>query len=273
MRFILISPLLALGLALGLGGCGTLVKDRSLEPATPVGGFGAPSGSHVDKGQVSPADVVTLDLPRLIAAYTVTPAAAPPAVGIEDAIARFDQQAATPDRRVESRNEIVGAILMASEKNCEIYVEYLHGNQVAIRAFSSVFATVFSGAAAVVTPVSTARVLAALGSASSGVGGNIDQAAFSKLAAETIVAGIRANQAQGLQQVRSRMDTPYRQWPLAYAIRDALEVHDRCDAISALGFLQGNAQKLTDTANASTPPAPAAPLPAPTAPASVAKTP
>ena len=249
--------LLLVLIAAGCSGCGTIIKDRSLEPQSPVGGFGAASGSPSPKGGVSPADVVTLDLPRLIGSYT--PNTAPPA-GIEDAISRFDQQVGSPDRRAEYRNEIVGAILMASEKNCEVYVEYLHGNQVAIRALSSVFATVFSGAAAVVTPVSSARILSALGSASSGVGGNIDQAAFSKLAAETIVAGIHANQAQGLQQIRTRMSSSYGDWSLAYAIRDALEVHDRCDAISALGYLQGNAQKTADMANPTTlTPAPTAP--------------
>jgi uncharacterized protein YceK len=227
-----------------LGGCGTLVKDRSQVPVSPVGGFGTAMGSPKTIGPNGPndtawrnADVITLDLPLLIGRYAGTQ----PHV-IEVAFADFDA-AGTADQRAERRNAIVGAVIMASDKNCDVYLEYLHGNQIAIKGISSAAATIFSGAAAITTPARSSSLLAALGSASTGVGGNLSEAVFSNRAVEVIVSGIRAERAALRNEMEDRMaSVPYGAWPLPLAIGDGLKYHGRCNAISGLAYLQGTAE-------------------------------
>ena len=221
--------------AIAVSGCGTIIKDRGLEPRSPIGGFGQRVGSPAPKnGETSPADTITIDLVKLIGKYS--PGAPPEPPGeIEAAIAGFDTSSNVTDtQRAVYRNEVVGAVLAASEKNCEVYIEYLHGNQVTIRAISSVLATACSGAASVTTPISNSKVLAALGAASTGIGGNLDDAAFSKYAVDAIVAGIRADQAQLLLNMTKQEGTDYKTWPLTFALRDAIQYHNHCDAISGL---------------------------------------
>ncbi|MDO8379536.1 hypothetical protein [Phenylobacterium sp.] len=249
MRRVLVC-LMSVGL---LGGCGTLIKDRSQVPQSPVGGFGTTMGSpHTKSPRGSPdptwqnADVVTLDLPDLIARYSGKAGTR----SLEAALADFD--ALPLASRPERRNAIVGAVLMASDKNCDVYLEYFHGNQIAIKAFSSVSATLFSGAAAIASPASSSRVLAALGSAATGVGGNLNEAAFSSKAADVVASGIRAERATMRLEMDTRMAKPdnYTVWPLSLALADAFRYHGRCNAISGLAYLQGKAEKAKSDAEA-----------------------
>lgn len=226
-----------------LGGCGTLVKDRSQVPLPPIGGFGSASGSPrttppegSDKATWRNADVVTLDLPRLMNAYSGSQAAS-----FETALAAFSV-AGTPDQRKGWRNEIVNAVIMASEKNCSVYLEYLHGNQIAIKSISSVSATLLSGAAAVTTPTRSAQLLAAMGSAATGVGANLSESIFSNRAAEVIASGIQAERATLRAQINRSLPAPYDTWPLTAALTDAVAFHSRCNAISGLAYLQASAE-------------------------------
>jgi uncharacterized protein YceK len=156
-----------LGSAVLLSGCGTLVKDRSQEPVTPIGGFGTPAGSPastppsgIAKDRWRNADRVTVDLPSLMERYAGLNKID---VSFEEALADFSKLDATTAKR--GRDDIVGAVLMASEKNCQVYLEYLHGNQAAIKGSSSVVATLLAGAAAVATPAARTRVEAGGGPA------------------------------------------------------------------------------------------------------------
>ena len=241
MRHILISVMSA---SL-LGGCGTLIKDRSQVPLSPVGGFGTTMGTPTTKSPRGAsdatwqnADVVTLDLPGLIGRYS----GKADTRSLEVALSDFDVLPAAS--RAERRNAIVGAVLMASDKNCDVYLEYFHGNQIAIKAISSISATLFSGAAAIATPASSSRVLAALGSAATGVGGNLNEAAFSSKAADVVASGVRAERATLRQELDTRMATAdnYVVWPLSLALADAFRYHGRCNAISGLAYLQGRAE-------------------------------
>jgi hypothetical protein len=235
-------------IAVALSACGTLVKDRSQVPLTPVGGFGTSMGSPKS---LSPrpagarwnnADVITIDLPQLIGLYTHPSQAGQ--TDLEAALANFDRSGDEASRR-ERRNQIVSAVFMASDKNCDVYLEYLHGNQIAIKAASSIAATLFSGAGAIATPARSAQLLSALGSASSGVGGNLNEAIFSSKAADVIASGIRADRAVLRSKIELRMmDTSadYSAWPLAGALADVLAYHGRCNALSGLSYLQGRSE-------------------------------
>jgi len=243
-----------------LAGCGSIVKDRSQVPLSPVGGFGMNMGTRdapeptAGRPGWRNADVVVLDLPVLISGYTE--GAAGPSHTIEEALAKFDT-GGDPADRATRRNAIVGAVLMASDKNCDVYLEYFHGNQIAIKSISSVSSTILSGAAAVTTPASSSRILAALGSAATGVGGNLNDAAFSSRAADVIVSGIRAERAGLRRELDERMrDTGYSAWPLSLALADALRYHGRCNAISGLSYLQGAAERGKTADEGTAPPAP-----------------
>src|SRR3990167_9579370 len=222
--------------SLALSGCGTLVKDRSQVPMTPVGGFGTAMGSPATtspraEGQPwNNADLITLDLPRLVALYSVPPTTQ---TKMEEALATFDTPpaAAAADTRAARRNQIVGAVFMASDKNCDVYLEYLHGNQIVIKGAPSVAATILSGAGAIATPARSAQILSALGSASSGVGGNLNEAIFSNKAADVIAGGIRADRAVLRNKIELRMVAaePYSDWSLATALAEAFSYHGRCN--------------------------------------------
>ena len=134
---------------------------------------------------------------------------------------------------------------MASDKNCDVYLEYLHGNQIVIKGASSVAATILSGAGAIATPARSAQILSALGSASSGVGGNLNEAIFSNKAADVIAGGIRADRAVLRNKIELRMVAaePYSDWSLATALAEAFSYHGRCNAVSGLSYLQGKSEQ------------------------------
>lgn len=242
-----------LSAAIALSGCGTLVKDRSQVPLTPVGGFGSAMGSPKTTPPVgrtpqnwNNADVITLDLPGLIERYAGRDGTSG---SLEQALVAFDRSDSTT--RGERRNSVVAAVFMASDKNCDVYLEYLHGNQITIKASSSIAATLFSGAGAIATPANSARILSALGSASTGVGGNLNDAIFSSKTVDVIAGGIRADRAELRNKIEVRMldaTTPYGAWPLANALADAFVYHGRCNALSGLSYLQGKSEKAKDTA-------------------------
>jgi len=251
-----------------LGGCGTLIKDRSQVPISPVGGFGTSMGSPKTMPPTSNgstpwrnADVVTLDLPLLIGRYSGSSRTPP---SLEDALAGFDSHG-TAAERAEARNAIVGAVLLASDKNCDVYLEYLHGNQIAIKGITSVAATVLGGAASVTTPERSSHLLAAIGSAATGVGGNLSEAVFSNRAVDVIVSGIRSERASLRTEIQREMKTEsYADWPLSIAMADGLKYHGRCNAISGLAYLQGTAEtnkSTSETGHAPGQAQPAAPAP------------
>lgn len=250
------NKLVAILLASGLAGCGSLIKDRSQVPMTPVGGFGTTMGSpkslspRNSGARWNNADVVTLDLPQLIGRYSTPPVNAQST--LEAALADFDRGADSPDSRGARRNAIVGAVIMASDKNCDVYLEYLHGNQIAIRGLSSVAATVLSGAGAIATPTHSAQLLSALGAASTGIGGNLNDAVFSNKAADVIASGIRADRAGLRAAIDVKMrSADYANWPLSLALADAFIYHGRCNAISGMSFLQGKAEEARGKAEGS----------------------
>lgn len=238
---------------LWLGGCGTVFKDRSQVPMAPFGGFGTSVGSPRTTpppgyaGKWRNADIVTLDLPTLLDRYS----GANSNHNFEAALASFSQ---IPNAEVQKvgRNEIAGAILMASEKNCEVYVEYLHGNQILIKATSTAAASILSGAATVATPERSSRLLAALAGISTGVGGNLSDAVFSARAVDAIVSGINAERAALKAVLMTNMQKSYVDWPLSVALSDAVTYHSRCNAISGLAFLQGSAEQQKKTAEKTT---------------------
>jgi len=256
--------LVALVAAPLLAGCGTLIKDRSQVPTPPVGGFGTPMGSHrtrpptpdwrktgeaAQPGDERPewrnADVIALDLIGLIDAHAGGYRTPQATRTFEEALGDFDRYAGEREKEGRAaRNAIVGAVMMASDKNCDVYLEYFHGNQIAIRSISSVASAVLVGAAPVTQPERSSKLLAALGAISSDVGGKLDQAAFSSRAAEVIVAGIRAERAALRAAISRKMTDGYAAWPLSLALGEALAYHGRCNAISGLSYLQGKAEQV-----------------------------
>lgn len=236
---------------LALGGCGTVFKGRSQVPVSPIGGFGTRMGSP-DTISPQPADVIALDLPNLILKHVPGSATGDPALPLESALATFEASTLTDTERSAKRNAIIGAVLMASDKNCDVYLEYLHGNQILLKGMSSVISTLASGAGAITTPARSASTLSAIGSAATGVGGNLNEAFFANKTAEVIASGIRADRATLRTNIDARMrnaaGASYASWPLSVALADAVTYHGRCNAISGLGFLQGESELARKTA-------------------------
>lgn len=253
-RGVVMRVFLTLCASLLLAGCGTVVKDRSQTPMSPMGGFGTSLGT----GKTNPppgrdpktwnsADIVTIDVPGFLDSYSGKSSNG----NFERALAGFS--AGDREKLKLSRNEIVGALLMASEKNCEVYLQYLRGNQVAIKGFSTMAASILAGAATVTTPERSSKLLAALAGISTGVGGNLADAVFSSRAADAIVSGINAERAAVKSELLGRMEDSYEAWPVSLALAGVVTYHSRCSAVSGLAYLQGSAEgqkKTTETPNA-----------------------
>lgn len=277
-RFAIIPVLAACGLT---AACATFDDTERLSAQPPIRNLGdsnaraaSPNATSGPGGDLNgPAFVVSIDVPRLIMEYagktgTVSEKAAP----LEYALATFDMQvtkppaasqqgaaaaqdplpAATPTIDAEKaqlyRNSVVGAVLYASDQNCDLYLTKVRGNQAFLRGTTSALATIFAGAASVTTPIESASILSAIGAASSGIGGNINEASFSNKTVEVIATAIRADRTKVRAVIENNMKKEYWDWPLSQALSETSGYHGRCNLLTGLGALQEAAADANKTA-------------------------
>ena len=227
-----------------LGGCALtpLTSNRSLTVRAPIGNIGDLAGNSIGKqSNVYPADTVTLDLKKLIAAqiprdahFTMTPNTT-----IEEVIAAFDLAATDPGKAKAARNSIANSVVWASNANCLVYLQYLRGNQVLDRALSGSLATIFSAAATAYTPRSTKSALSALATISTGVGTTIDTSAFAQQTLDVLAGAIEADRdTYRAGDFATDMAKDYASFGLSAALTDAEIYHNKCEVMEGLHYLQ-----------------------------------
>lgn len=145
--------------------------------------------------------------------------------------------AAFPDTE-ERRNAVVGALLMASERNCDIYMENLRGYQSTWRTGFSLASVALGAAGSIVTDSASARLLSGLSGASTGASGKLDENILGGMAAEVMLSGVRAAREPYRRAILDNLDTDYSEWPVEIAIADVFRYHGRCNVVSGLAAAQ-----------------------------------
>ena len=95
-------------------------------------------------------------------------------------------------------------------------------------------AVLLSGAAAVVTPVNSAKALAAGSTVSNGILAQYNEAYFNNLAINVISAGITSQRQGILLQINEKRDHDLVKYSVNRAIADAVQYHAVCNIISGL---------------------------------------
>lgn len=136
------------------------------------------------------------------------------------------------------RNRVTGALLLASDRNCDLYLENLRGYQSAWRTAFSLAGVGLGAAGAIVTGADTARLLSGLTGAASGAQGKLDENLMGGMASEILVSGVRAGREPIRAEIVANMQKSYVQWPVELAIADVIRYHGRCNVVSGLTTAQ-----------------------------------
>lgn len=132
------------------------------------------------------------------------------------------------------RNDLQDRLIAASNQRCASYMRMLVASKSQTQMGWSGLATLLSGAAAVTTPASAAKVLAASSTVSSGILSNYNEAYFSNLTAQVISAGISKQREAALVNIQSRRHSSLVEYPVNRAIADALSYHGMCNMVTGL---------------------------------------
>ena len=83
--------------------------------------------------------------------------------GLDAQVANVDMDTAHSATQMAVRNSVAGAVIDASTRNCDVYLESLRGDQVANRTFSDLLAAGFGIAGGLASPVQSAKILSSFG--------------------------------------------------------------------------------------------------------------
>ena len=225
--------LLTTGLVLGLGACASF--DRQVDPTSAPRTFAAAPYLHAGR-----SDVIQYDLGALLGASA--PLDSPSQTA--GALIAFSGQA-DPEAR---RNEVVGALLLASDRNCDIYMENLRGAQSAWRTGFSAADILVSAAGSMFEDGDTAGALSGLSGVAGSLSGKLDEGLMGGMAANVILAGVRAAREPVRTAILGRFDQDYAAWPVSVAIADVMQYHGRCNVVSALSAAQQATERAADRA-------------------------
>jgi hypothetical protein len=227
------SRILIAGLALSLGACASF--DRRVDDTSAPRTFAAAPYLHSGR-----SDVIQYDLGILLGSATrlETPSEA------AAAMVAF-RTGADPEAR---RNELVGALLLASDRNCDIYMENLRGAQSTWRTSLSVTDVVVGAAGSMFDDGDTAGALSGLSGVAGSLSGKLDEGLMGGAAANVLLAGVRAAREPIRTEILGRFGEDYASWPVSVAIADVMQYHGRCNVVSALTAAQTAAEQVVEEA-------------------------
>ena len=228
-----LSRLLIAGLAMSLGACASF--DRRVNDTSAPRTFAAAPYLHPGR-----SDVIQYDLALLLGATgrLQTPSET------ASAIMAFRNG---PDP-VARRNEVVGALLLASDRNCDIYMENLRGAQSTWRTSLSVTDVIVGAAGSMFDDGDTAGALSGLSGVAGSLSGKLDEGLMGGTAANVLLAGVRAAREPIRTDILGRFDESYSDWPVSVALADVMQYHGRCNVVSALTAAQTASERVVDEA-------------------------
>lgn len=229
----MMRSLLMTALALSLGACTTFDR-RVVDTAAPRTFAAAP---YLHEGR---SDVIQYDLGVLLGASRGLDSPSQ----IAAAMLEF-RRGGDPEAR---RNEVVGALLLASDRNCDIYMENLRGAQAAWRTGFSVTDILVGAAGSMFDDAGTAGALSGLSGVAGSLSGKLDEGLMGGTAANVLLAGVRAAREPLRTGILGRFGAQYSDWPVSVAIADVMQYHGRCNVVSAMGAAQSAAEQVVTEA-------------------------
>lgn len=231
------SRLLVAALAVSLGACATF--DRRVDNTSAPRTFAAAPYLHA--GQ---SDVIQYDLGILLG--ETEPLNSPS----DTAAAMIAFRHGTDGDDEARRNEVVGTLLLASDRNCDIYMENLRGAQSAWRTGLGVTDVIVGAAGSMFEDGATAGALSGISGAAGSLSGKLDEGFMGGATANVLLAGVRAARAPLRASILGRFKDAYSLWPVSVAIADVMQYHGRCNVVSALSAAQNAAEQVVSDANA-----------------------
>lgn len=229
----MIRRLLITGMALCVGACASL--NRQVDETTAPRTFAAAPYLHEGR-----SDVIQYDLGILLGRTSVS---ANPSQTAEALIAFGSGD--NPEAR---RNEVVGALLLASDRNCDIYMENLRGAQATWRTGFSVTDIVVGTAGSMFDDGDTSGALSGLSGVAGSLSTKLDEGLMGGTTANVLLAGVRAAREPLRTQILARFSQGYAAWPVSVAIADVMQYHGRCNVVSALTAAQSAADGVASAA-------------------------
>lgn len=134
------------------------------------------------------------------------------------------------------RNELQHALLTMATAECHEFKMKLYG-WTRVGIFSGAISHLSSAAATVTGHDVTSRALSGIGSASGGIGSDLD-GYFRQSRLSIALSGIELERTRIFKQIDGKRDTSVEEYPVSRAVNDALRYHQVCnlpDGISASG--------------------------------------
>lgn len=182
------------------------------------------SGSiMVDKDSKKAKGFEQLELGKLLEDY-----------GLTKPVDVSKEQTSNVDMYKYRRNDLQDRIIAASNQRCGTYIRDLVSSKAQSQMGWGGIATLLSGAASVVTPLSVARALSAGSTVSNGILSQYNEAYFNSLTVTLISSGITKKRESILQHIDGERRKSLSDYPVNRSISDALSYHAACNIISGL---------------------------------------
>ncbi|MFT4928284.1 MAG: hypothetical protein ACI8WB_004403 [Phenylobacterium sp.] len=163
-----------------------------------------------------------------------------------DMIATTEQWGPKIPEYEAKRNNFVSYVMALSEQKCGAYKTFLLRDKAKLGTVLGTFSTLFAGASAVLTHGATVSAFAAGSSAFSGINGVYAQERFASLTLEVITAGIEQRRKDMADDIRNKFSHRLTQYPVGYAIKDALGYHAACTAVTGLEVAKDSISRVDD---------------------------
>ena len=148
---------------------------------------------------------------------------------------KTDQLTSTTDSlTIYHRNAMQDRIIAASKQRCGYYLRMIVSARSQNQTIFGDVSTLLAGAAAVVSPTSLAKALAAGSSISTGFLTNYESSNFQNLSATVISGGINRQRQAILTRIYKDRQTSLTDYSVEHAISDAIEFHSACNIITGL---------------------------------------
>lgn len=132
------------------------------------------------------------------------------------------------------RNDLQERLISASNQRCGAYIRTIVSSKSQTQTAWTSLAALFSGAAAVIPHVQTAKALAAGSTVSTGILSTYNEAYFNNLAINTISAGISKKREGILASIASSQEKSLAKYSVNAAVSDAISYHAACNIVSGM---------------------------------------
>lgn len=132
------------------------------------------------------------------------------------------------------RNELQSRIISASNQRCGYYIRTLVSSKSFTQMSWSSLSLLFSGAATVAKPITTAKAFSAGSTAAGGILSTYNDAYFNNLTLNVIASGITRQRQAQLEKISEMKTKSLMEYSVNQAISDALNYHAACNMISGL---------------------------------------